>query len=287
MYTKVRFSLIFGIMKKLLWPLLVWVNLLIPATNQDQNTQQVKEEIIQTLSIDGEDAKKKEQERREQHIQNLISKIQEPIILWDRTNPEVSITIDDGYGRSSIEYMLDLFEKKWVKATFFVIWDCLKKYPNLWEKAAQQWHEICNHTQTHSKYFKTWDESERFERELLWREKTLKEVLWEEYFLKMKKEFPFFRFPWMYWIRVKAYLDILKKHGYIPIWRSHTKNPENWAVNNGDIYLRHFIDKDTAQVRKNLQLILESNKTPKTVSDIITSEWYDEPIWWHNRYKKK
>jgi hypothetical protein len=34
-------------------------------------------------------------------------------------------------------------------------------------------------------------------------------------------------------------------------------------------------------------MILESNKQPKTVSDIITSEGYEEPIWWHNVYKKK
>ena len=49
-------------------------------------------------------------------------------------------------------------------------------------------------------------------------------------------------------------------------------------MNNGDIYLWHFNNRDTANVRKNLEMILESNKQPKTVSDIITSEGYEEPI---------
>ena len=155
------------------------------------------------------------------------------------------------------------------------------------EVGVEHWHEICNHTAHHDKYFKTWVEAERFESELLWWERDVKAVLWEEYLVRMKRDFPFFRFPWMHWIRVKAYLDILKDHGYIPIWWNYTTNPTDGIVNNGDIYLWHFNNRDTANVRKNLELILESDKQPKTVSDIITSEGYDEPIWWHNIYKKK
>ena len=91
----------------------------------------------------------------------------------------------------------------------------------------------------------------------------------------------------MYWIRQKAYLDILKKHVYIPIWWSNTENPKDGVVNNGEIYLWHFKDKDTLNVRQNLEMVLENGKEPKTVSDIITSEGYDDPIWWHNVYEKK
>jgi hypothetical protein len=121
----------------------------------------------------------------------------------------------------------------------------------------------------------------------LWWEKTVKEVLWENYLIKMKKNHPFFRFPWMHWIREKAYLDILKKHGYIPIWRRHTENPKDWVVNNWDIFLRHFKNQDTLNIKKNLELILKNGKQAKTVSDIIMSEEYTEPIWWHNVYKKR
>lgn len=243
--------------------------------------------INQNLWVIDQDLWWLELDSRQQCIRDMVSQIREPIIVWDLSQPNVAISIDDGYWRKSIEYMLDLFEKNNVKATFFVIWECLRIHADLWKRAAQQWHEICNHTDHHNKYFKTWDEAERFERELLWWEKTAKEVLWEDYLLKMKKNHPFFRFPWMYWIREKAYLDILKKYGYIPIWWRYTENPKDGVVNNGDIFLWHFKDQDTTNVRKSLELILKNGKQPKTVSDIITSEGYTEPIWWHNVHKKK
>lgn len=274
-------------MNKTFWAILVGsmlasVDLDIPTSRFSET----KKEISEVLYLGQQDAQQ-EQDWHQSNIQRLVSQIKEPIILWDLNQPDVAITIDDGYGKESIEYMLDLFEKNGIKATFFVIWDCLKLYPSLWKRAVDQWHEICNHTQTHSKYFKTWNEAERFERELLWWEKIVKEVLWEDYFMNMKKNYPFFRFPWMYWIRVKAYLDILKKHGYIPVWWRHTKNPESWNIGNGDIFLWHFKNQDTLNVKKNLEMILNQWKQAKTVSDIITSEEYSEPIGWHNVYKKK
>ena len=225
---------------------------------------------------------------RQAQIQNLISQIKEPIILGDLTKPNVAITIDDGYWVESINFMLNLFEKYNVKATFFVIWECLKLHPELWRKAAQQWHEICNHTATHSKYFKTWNEPERFEKELLWWEDAVKMVLWEDYFIKMKRNFPFFRFPWMHWIREKAYLDILKKHGYIPIGWWYTENPKDGIVSNWEIFLWHFKDQDMVNVENSLKLILEKNeKFCKPISDLIFTDEYDTPIDWTNYVKKK
>ena len=271
-------------MNKTLSALLVSASLITPAhADTLPNKEKTIDKITQVLGDSIlEDI---EQERHQAHIQKLIPEIKEPIILWNLREPEISITIDDWYGKESIEYMLNLFEKKGVKATFFVIWDCLKLYPTLWKRAIDQWHEICNHTMHHNKYFKTWNEPERFESELLWREQTVKDVFWEEYLVRMN--FPFFRFPGMYWIREKAYLDILKDHGYIPIWWSNTKNPANGMVNNWDIFLWHFKNADTLNVRKNLEMVLQDGKQPKTVSDIITSEEYTEPIWRHNVYKKK
>ena len=243
---------------------------------------ETKQEIVQALFTDDNELNPEELQRQ-LNIQTLIYQIREPIILWDLTKPNVAITIDDGYWVKSIEYMLDLFEKYNVKATFFVIWECLKLHPKLWKRAAQQGHEICNHTAHHDKYFKTWNEPERFEREVLQREDAVKMVLWEDYFVKMKKNFPFFRFPWMYWIREKAYLDILKKHGYIPIWWRYTENPKDGVVNNGDIFLWHFKDQDTINVRKSLELILKNEKQAKTIWEILDKT----PTDWTNYAKKR
>ena len=274
-------------MKKTLWAILVGAMLTpIDADIPKHYTDETKQEISEMLSLDQDEINLKEQERRQQRIQELIPQIKEPIILWDLNQPNVAITIDDGYWEESIKYVLDLFEKYDVKATFFVIWSCLKLYPKLRRRAAEHGHEICNHTMHHDKYFKTWNEAERFEREVLEREDAVKFVLWEDYFIKMKKIFPFFRFPWMHWIRVKAYLDILKKHGYIPIGRWYTENPKDGIVNNWDIFLWHFKNQDTVNVRKSLDLILQNGKEATTVSHSITSENY-ESIWWHNAHEKK
>ncbi len=274
-------------MKKTLWAILIGAMLTpVDADTPMRNSNNTQQEISEVLDMSKRNAQQQEQLRRQNQIQKLITQIKEPIILWNLNQPNVAITIDDGYWVESIKYILDLFEKNNVKGTFFVIWECLKLYPALWKKAAEQWHEICNHTMHHNKYFKTGSESERFEKELLWWEDNAKEVLWEDYLIKMKKNYPFFRFPWMHWIREKAYLDILKKHWYIPIWWNNTKNPENWTVNNGDIFLWHFKNSDTLNIRKNIELILQNDKQPKTVSDIITSEAYSETIWRHNIYKK-
>ena len=261
--------------------------MLVPSTSSAQYVQRSKEKIAQTLSLDENLIEKSEQEFRRECIQRLIPQIKEPIILWDLTQPNVAITIDDGYWVESIKYMLDLFEKYKVKATFFVIWECLKMHPELWRKAAQQWHEICNHTAHHDKYFKTWNESERFEKELLWWEDAVKMVLWENYLIMMKKNFPFFRFPWMHWIRVKAYLDILKKHGYIPIGWRYTENPKDGIVNNGEIFLWHFKNADTTNVRKSIELIFQNGKKIRTIPDLIFTKNYKTPTDWTNYGKKK
>jgi hypothetical protein len=34
-------------------------------------------------------------------------------------------------------------------------------------------------------------------------------------------------------------------------------------------------------------MILSSEKQPKTISDVITSNGYTEPIWWNNVYNEK
>ena len=194
----------------------------------DYDRSEFTQEISKALDIKSYSVNLRELERQSQ-IQSLISQIKEPIILWDLTKPNVAITIDDGYWVKSIEYMLDLFEKYNVKATFFVIWECLKLHPELWRRAVQHGHEICNHTATHSKYFKTWNESERFERELLWWEKIAKSTLWEDYLIKMKRNHPFFRFPGMHGIRVKAYLDILKKAWLYTYWMVVYRKSKRWS----------------------------------------------------------
>ena len=52
----------------------------------------------------------------------------------------------------------------------------------------------------------------------------VKKSLWEDYFNKMKTDFPFFRFPWKVWANRPENIAVLKKHGYLSIGRTH----ESW-----------------------------------------------------------
>ena len=99
-------------MKKTLLPLLIGASMIISTPASAQSIQRSKEKITETLSLDEDSLQQQEQERRQAHIQRLVSQIKEPIVLGDLRQPNASITIDDGYGKESIEYMLDLFEKK-------------------------------------------------------------------------------------------------------------------------------------------------------------------------------
>jgi hypothetical protein len=68
-------------MKKTLLPLLVGASMIVSAPTSAQNIQKSKEEITETLSLNEDSLRHQEQERRQVHIQSLISQIQEPIVL--------------------------------------------------------------------------------------------------------------------------------------------------------------------------------------------------------------
>jgi peptidoglycan/xylan/chitin deacetylase (PgdA/CDA1 family) len=62
---------------------------------------------------------------------------------------EAWITIDDGPTREHTEKILDLLDRFQAPATFFVIGDQVKKFPDSIEKMRARGHEVANHTLTH------------------------------------------------------------------------------------------------------------------------------------------
>ena len=111
-------------MNKTIWTILIGAML----TPLDSDTpkyepDEVKQEISKVLSLDEledkqesisyknqEHIRQEAQSPNQQRINKLISQIKEPIIIWDINQPNVAITIDDGYGKESIEYILNIFE---------------------------------------------------------------------------------------------------------------------------------------------------------------------------------
>ena len=144
---------------------------------------------------------KHEEEKQESPYKEMIEKQKSPIMYWNRNNPEISITFDDGYGPGNIKHILDTLRWSDIHATFFILWDCLRNTPELWKQAVEQWHQICCHTFSHiylsgGEYTDLWDKSKWIKAwpwklnktDLYKRTNDVKNLLWEDYLNKIKAE---------------------------------------------------------------------------------------------------
>ena len=78
-----------------------------------------------------------------------------PSALW-RVKPEehaVYLTFDDGPIPTVTPWVLDLLAKHGIKATFFMVGDNIRKYPDIFRMVVEQGHRIGNHTFNHIRGF--------------------------------------------------------------------------------------------------------------------------------------
>jgi hypothetical protein len=156
-----------------------------------------EEQLRQEKGQQGEKLKRQQESLYKELIENQKS----PITHWNKENPEISITFDDGYWSGNIKHILDTLRWSWIKATFFILWDCLRNTPALWKQAAEEWHQICCHTFSHiylsgGEYTDLWDKS-RWIKAWPWnlnktdlskRSNDVKNLLWEEYYDNLKSK---------------------------------------------------------------------------------------------------
>ena len=74
-----------------------------------------------------------------------------PKALW-RMNPEekaVYLTFDDGPIPEATPFILDTLKHYGIKATFFMVGDNVRKYPELHQRVVDEGHRIGNHTHNH------------------------------------------------------------------------------------------------------------------------------------------
>lgn len=156
---------------------------------EENHKFEVWETVILTIKEESDlDSKDKDQENK---YKEMIENQKAPITHWNRNNPEISITFDDGYWADNIKHILDTLKWSWIHATFFVLWDCLQKNPDLWIRAKKEGHQICCHTYTHI-YLNNNGDITSFDSELnkdikvdSW-VKNVKNLLWEEYYKKLQ-----------------------------------------------------------------------------------------------------
>jgi peptidoglycan-N-acetylmuramic acid deacetylase len=145
------------------------------------------------------------------------------------------LTFDDGGNKKAIEKTLEVLEQHDIKCTFFVIGKYLKSNAELWKKALEQGHQICNHSQNH-KWLSDLS-TEDMKKEILEWENSATDVLGEEYVKKMKAEFPYLRLPGGAGAKSKRVMGVLSELGYTPI---------GWSVESYYAVLRHHdLKKDS------------------------------------------
>jgi len=75
--------------------------------------------------------------------------------------PYIAMTFDDGPSATLTPKLLDLLAAHHIKATFFVIGENVAEHPEIVARAAQEGHEIANHSWSHPNLGKMSDESVR------------------------------------------------------------------------------------------------------------------------------
>jgi peptidoglycan/xylan/chitin deacetylase (PgdA/CDA1 family) len=82
----------------------------------------------------------------------LLKKIYKPCTWKKATDDKVLyLTFDDGPVPEATPYVLDLLEQYNAKATFFVVGDNVRKYPDIFASVIGKGHAVGNHTYHHLK----------------------------------------------------------------------------------------------------------------------------------------
>ena len=63
--------------------------------------------------------------------------------------PYVAITFDDGPHGQNTPRLLDMLKQRNIKATFFVVGECVREYPAIMKRIAAEGHEVANHSWSH------------------------------------------------------------------------------------------------------------------------------------------
>lgn len=82
-----------------------------------------------------------------------------PIYCVDCVDKTMAITFDCAWGSDDIPDILDTLKKENIRATFFIVGEWAKKFPDMTKKIAQDGHDIANHSYSHPKMTNMNDEA--------------------------------------------------------------------------------------------------------------------------------
>jgi peptidoglycan/xylan/chitin deacetylase (PgdA/CDA1 family) len=80
----------------------------------------------------------------------LIAKLLFPSGIWNGKDTDaIYLTFDDGPNPKVTPWVLDVLKEQHVKATFFLIGEHVRNYPNILDRILAEGHAIGNHTMNH------------------------------------------------------------------------------------------------------------------------------------------
>jgi peptidoglycan/xylan/chitin deacetylase (PgdA/CDA1 family) len=101
----------------------------------------------------------------------LIAKLLFPSGIWNGKDTDaIYLTFDDGPNPKVTPWVLDVLKEQHVKATFFLIGEHVRNYPNILDRIVSEGHAIGNHTMNHecgtktrlSNYLSSVDQAETY-----------------------------------------------------------------------------------------------------------------------------
>ncbi len=192
--------------------------------------------------------------------------VDKTIFFWkiDTKEKVVFLTFDDGPGKYT-EDVLQLLKKYNIKATFFMLGEVVKYYPDIVRKIYESGHTVASHTYYHNNYYKLQKNlpiescKKKLDEELKMTEEEIKKILPQ---VKIK----YLRMPNGYykdWVS-----EIAKKYGYKVInwtfgcdWHNYTEEEMvkryKEALQPGCIYLFHDGGKNRRKTVNVLHQLIE------------------------------
>ncbi len=159
--------------------------------NSTKKRENLQKNAVKKNAVNKSDKEMSDTIKWKTNYKGMIENQKSPITIWNRNRPEISITFDDGYWIDCIKHILDTLKWSGIKATFFILWDCLRNTPELWKKAAKEWHQICCHTFSHIYLSDSSDITNLTSGlnrgiNIKSRENNVKSLLWTNYYNKIK-----------------------------------------------------------------------------------------------------
>ena len=151
-----------------------------------------------------------------------------PKALWrmDRRERAVYLTFDDGPIPESTPFILDVLRRFGVRATFFVVGDNVRKYPDLFQQIIDEGHLVGNHTHNHISGFRH----------------TVRDYMFNVEKANAYIRSHFFRPPHG-WMRLAQYAWLSRRYKVV-MWDVVTRDYSKWMtpddiVNNVKCYVRN------------------------------------------------